>query len=1074
MRTTMVSADVASSRLQVSCGAAVESSSGREPGVERGNGQAPEERQKCVCRSSGAFEHQETKPTAHAVGYCLSHLPCSESGLKTNPMAFVRRLGSVFICVHLWLLGLLPLASFAASTPEVSTKDLARFPAVEATNALGTFKVKPGFKLELVAAEPLVRDPVAAAFDENGRMFVVEMGDYSERRDEKLGRIRLLEDTDGDGRFDKSTVYAEGLAWPTAVICSRGGVFVAATPDILWLGDTNGDGRADERKVVFTGFGAGMARLNVQALPNNFLWGLDNRIHGATGPNGGRISSPSGAFTNEIDLRGRDFVFDPRTLVMEAAAGGGQHGMSFDNAGRRFATGNSRHLMSFVFDDRYMLRNPFLQPVPSLVDIPVDGPAAEVFRLSPEEPWRVIRTHWRVSGQVPGMVEGGGRASGYFTGATGGTIYRGNAFPREFVGDAFIGDAGGNLVHHKKVDVSGIEPVATRPADEAGMEFVASKDTWFRPVQFANAPDGALYILDMYREVIEHPWSIPEAIKRHLDLNSGNDRGRIYRLVPDGFKQPAPVGLGSADTATLVATLAHANGWHRDTAARLLVERQDVSAVPLLAELFAASEQPLGRLHALHALAGLGALKDEHVVAALRDRDADVRINALKLAEQRVGAVEVRAALSKLVADPDVRVRLQATFTLGDIPPAEAAGPLTQVALRDGGDRWFQFALQSAPPRHQSLLLRTLSRSTASFAGRVELLAAFLRTTSATLNRREIVSIVPIVQQLDDLRFWKALDAGLPAAGMSLRHSLALKDYNDLIGRCRSTATNASADSPVRTAAICLLGRLRGIGSFEAVQTAAAMDGPHEVRLEAIRTLLDFTTEDGTASVIGLLPRLPVVLRASSVDALITREAAVKALLRSVEAKRTDPAHIGRLQRLTLSKSRDPAVASMAAKVFGPVAPSSSRAAVLAEFREAVSIPGNAEEGRRIHAERCSSCHRAGGIGAAVGPDLITVKNAGREKLLVAILDPGREVPPQFSHWKAETDGGAEHDGIIVSETPTMVTLRQGGGQEITLQRSRLRNLHNEDSSLMPEDLQSGLKPQDLANLFRFIETLEK
>ena len=531
--------------------------------------------------------------------------------------------------------------------------------------------------------------------------------------------------------------------------------------------------------------------------------------------------------------------------------------------------------------------------------------------------------------------------------------------------------------------------------------------------------------------------------------------------------------LGAADTDTLIATLAHANGWHRDTASRLLVERQDDSAVSKLTNFLATSESALGRLHALHVLVGLGALKDEHVVAALRDPDADVRINALKLAEQRVEAVEIRAALSKLVADPDVRVRLQATFTLGDIPPAEAVGPLTQVALRDGGDRWFQFALQSAPPRHQSLLLRTLSRSADSFAGREELLAGFLKTTSATLNRREIVAIVPIVQQLDDLRFWKALDTGLPAVGMSLKHSLSLRDYNNLLGKCRSTATNSSAVASLRTAAVALLGRLRGTGAFDSIHWAAATDGPQDVRLEAIRTLLDFETEDGKTSVIDLLPKLPPALRASAVDALISREDAVQALLQAVETKRTDPGHIGRLQRAALAKSRDPAVVSLAAKIFGTV-PASTRAAVIAEFQPSVSIVGNGEEGRRIYTERCSACHRAGGAGAAVGPDLITVKNAGREKLLVAILDPSREVPPQFSHWKAETDTGTEHDGIVVSETPTMVTLRQGGGVETTFQRSKLKSLHNEDSSLMPEDLQVGLKPQDLANLLRFIETLEK
>src|SRR5258706_4274244 len=245
-------------------------------------------------------------------------------------------------------------------------------------------------------------------------------------------------------------------------------------------------------------------------------------------------------------------------------------------------------------------------PAP-LLDIAVDGPAAEVYRASPEEPWRVIRTKWRVRGNLSGPIGGGGRSAGYFTGATGVTIYRGNAYGPEFEGDAFIGDAGGNLVHRKKLLPDGAIVKAQRAADEQTSEFVASTDTWFRPVQFANGPDGCLYVIDMYRETIEHPWSLPESLKKHLDLNSGNDRGRIYRVVPEGFKRPGKVRLGEASMAELVKTLAHPNGWHRDTAARLIYERQDRAAVPLVEALLAnhgakpqAAEVELGRLHALY------------------------------------------------------------------------------------------------------------------------------------------------------------------------------------------------------------------------------------------------------------------------------------------------------------------------------------------------------------------------------------------------------------------------------------------------------------------------------------------
>src|SRR5258706_7987970 len=312
-----------------------------------------------------------------------------------------------------------------AAEPTVEAKDLPRVAPVEPAQVSGTFQVKAGFHLDLVAAEPLVVDPVAMCFDENGRLFVVEMRDYSERRDERLGRIRLLVDTDGDGRFDKSTVFAEGLPWPTAVFCYGGGVFVGCTPDIWYFKDTNNDGVADEKKVVFTGFaqergGAvyGKERLNVQGLLNSFNWTLDNRIQGASGTVGGFVHPPGS--TNGIEMRGKDFSFDPRDLSsLLAETGGGQHGLTFDDTGRKFVCHNSSHIRLVMYEERYAGRNPYYAMPPGLLDIPADGPAAEVFRISPEEPWRVIRTAWRVSGKVPGLIEGGGRSSGYFTPTTG-------------------------------------------------------------------------------------------------------------------------------------------------------------------------------------------------------------------------------------------------------------------------------------------------------------------------------------------------------------------------------------------------------------------------------------------------------------------------------------------------------------------------------------------------------------------------------------------------------------------------------------------------------------------------------
>lgn len=442
--------------------------------------------------------------------------------------------------------------------PEADPKELPRIAATEPDKAIGTFEVRPGFKLELAAHEPLVTDPIDIEFDEKGRLFVCEMRGYSERRDDSLCQIRLLVDENDDGVFDKSTVYAGGLRWATSVACWDGGVFVAATPDIHYFKDTDGDGVADEKKVVFTGFGEGAARLNVQALVNSLQWGPDNRIWGATAGNGGAIRRPDQPASEAVSVRGADFSFDPKTLDFRAENGTAQYGMSFDSQGRRYVCSNSNHIVWVAWERGWVKPNPFFSLPGALVSIPVDGGSAPVFRISPDEPWRIVRTRWRVSGVVKGMVEGGGRVSGYFTAGTGITLYTGDAYGPAFKDNAFIGDAGSNLVHRKTIrhESGAWQPVAVRAEEEKEIEFVRSRDNWFRPVNFANGPDGCLYICDMYRETIEHPWSIPEGIKKHLDLNSGFDRGRIWRVVPDGFKRPQ-------------FSLDRENGWQKTTRSRL-------------------------------------------------------------------------------------------------------------------------------------------------------------------------------------------------------------------------------------------------------------------------------------------------------------------------------------------------------------------------------------------------------------------------------------------------------------------------------------------------------------------------
>ncbi|MCA9263624.1 MAG: HEAT repeat domain-containing protein [Planctomycetales bacterium] len=604
---------------------------------------------------------------------------------------------------------LIVLSSWTRSScaAEDYSAELPRIPPIEVRDALGTFDVSDGFQLELVAAEPSVNDPVALSFDEHGRLFVVEMRGYSEDDGDRLGVVRMLTDEDQDGTYEHASEFVDDLSWPTAIICYDGGVFVGVAPDILYCKDTDGDGRAEVRQRVFTGF----QKHNVQGLLNSFHWGLDNRIHGAASSCGGDVRRVGTSADASVSLRGRDFSFDPRTLDLRAESGGAQHGMSFDAWGRKFVCSNSDHLQAVMMDDRYFARNPYFAAPNPRVSIAADGPQAEVFRISPVEPWRIVRTRLRVAGTVPGPIEGGGRAAGYFTGATGAVIYTGDAWPREYQQSlyAVIGDVGSNIIHRKRIDAIGVGFRGERV--DAGREFVASRDIWFRPAQFANGPDGNLYVLDVYREVIEHPASLPPMIKTHLDLTSGRDRGRIYRLAPAGHRFQSRQLPGAASPTEIVAMLAHPNGWHRRTAARLIYERKDPAVVPALHSMANDQASAIGRMHALYALQGLGRLTPELLEDRLHDPAARVREHAIRLGEPWYGGGHETLVdhLVRLVDDDDARVRLQLALSASFLPEPRAVDVLARLVQRDGDEPWMRTAALASSARIADPLLRRLT-----------------------------------------------------------------------------------------------------------------------------------------------------------------------------------------------------------------------------------------------------------------------------------------------------------------------------------------------------------------------------
>ncbi len=606
----------------------------------------------------------------------------------------------VALCVSGQGLGVIAASSAYGQDPAKSTAEepsavLERFQPLSPQEAQAAFEVAPGFRVELVAAEPLVIDPVAFCFDPAGRLIVVEMRGYSERADSMSGRVRRLIDRDGDGQMDDAETLVDGLSWPTAVQCWGEGIVVGVAPDILYFSvkdDAQGRAVVGPAETWFSGF----SRSNVQGIMNSLRWGPDLRLHGASSSNGGDISG----ITLEQPLRlGRqDFSIDPRDRAFRAVAGGGQHGMDFDSWGNKYATSNSDHLQQVLMLRSVAGRAQRYANVPPLRrSIAADGPAADVYRSSPVEPWRLLRTHLRVSGQVPGIIEGGGRAAGYFTGATGVHIYCGDQWPNQPEMLALVCDVGGNLVHRKRLDDDGLWKIGRRIDEQT--EFLRSTDTWFRPVQLGDGPDGAVYVADMYREVIEHPASLPPVIKSQVDLNSGNDRGRIWRVVADAAPVRRQVErLDSMSSPALVEWLEHPNEWQRRTAARLLVERQDDQVVTALRELASGAQRPQTRLEALAVLELLpGGIEQPLITAALADRHPAVRRRGIEIAAAQ-GAKLAAEQVERLAADDAMTVRFALAYAAAVLipDPESRAETLAAIAQRDPADPWIRWAVEGS------------------------------------------------------------------------------------------------------------------------------------------------------------------------------------------------------------------------------------------------------------------------------------------------------------------------------------------------------------------------------------------
>lgn len=997
---------------------------------------------------------------------------------------------------YLFLLGIALAAQNVLAQQNVDDIDfsleLPRIRATEPADARATMKVQPGFELDLVAHEPLVASPVAMAWDEQRRLFVVEMRGYSEHRDEGLSRIRMLTDKEGDGTYDAASIYVDELKWPTAVCCWDGGIFVGDAPDLWYFKDTDNDGIADIKRKVFTGFSTS----NVQGLFNTFLWGLDNRIHGAGSSTGGNITlverldgTPGPENQTPVNINGRDFSFDPITLDFRTETGGAQHGMTFDDWGNKYVCHNSDHVIRCVIDDAYLARNPLFAAPPPKTSIAVDGPQATIFRSSQVEPWRVVRTRLRASGAVPGILEGGGRAAGYFTSATGVTSIRGDAFDFSMRGVLVIGDVGSNVIHRKRVVQKGIEQTAERIDSES--ELVASTDIWFRPAQFANGPDGGLYIADVYREVIEHPASLPPVIKKHLDLDSGRDRGRIWRLRPKSFSAHKPDYLGILGDEQLVVMLRHENAWHRETAARLLYQRQAIEMVPQLGRLVADRRAlPMGRMHAAYVLAGLKQLTADHLASLFESQDAMLRKHAVRLAEsipadsKEIESIATRLAL---MADneTDQRVRFQLALTLGNkafesLHHNQSVSPLISILARDGDNAWVRAACFTSLPADLGDVFRS-----------IELQHEAVLTPKMKLALPQLVAIAARdVDHIDKINLQSELrtichgdvelsrrvliefNRALARSGKKLDPSLNRDAWNGFVDATVAESLRSAGDSKLDATA-----RADAISGVALAPYAKARDllkslivptEPTSLVLAAMSAIDTYNDPEVASIILEAWPSLSPEARRRGGEILLARPERVDSLLKALENKTLAIAELERSQLETLKKQSDEALRARAEKLLAS-ASEPKRGEIVEQYKSTLTSAGDLARGKAAFAKNCSACHKVEGVGNEIGPNLAAMKNRGIEAILVNVLDPNREVNPQYLAYSATTNDGRTRTGLIASESAASITLRKSDGQAETILRADLEELRSTGLSLMPEGLEKQIDTQTMADLLTYL-----
>ena len=970
-------------------------------------------------------------------------------------------------------------------------------------DALSTFELAPGFKIELLASEPLIGDPVDMEIDELGRLYVVEMPGYPLDKS-GTGKIKLLTDSDGDGRMDKSTVYAESLTLPNSIMRWKKGVLVTDAPHVLYFEDADGNGTAEIRDTLLTGF----ALSNPQHNLNSPVLGIDNWIYLAH-----EAAVTTEAYKNEFGDRGRDVYyprypngprlgvnsdgrsirFQPDKQKLELISSNTQFGHTFDEFGHHFLVGNANHIYQEVIAEPYLKRNRNLLLSNATQSLSDHGDAAEVFPIA-RNPEHQLLTD-----------------VGVITSACGLTTYLGGAFPPPFDNDiTFVAEPVSNLVHVDKLKDNGASFIASRIFQNK--EFLASTDAKFRPVNMYVGPDGALYIVDYYRKIIEHPEWMGEEVIKSGELYNDSDKGRIYRISSTDAKAAdwtKGLTLGKASTDSLIKLLAHPNQWWRQNAQRLLIDRADKQAIPLLTQMTTDQTSHMRRLHALWTLEGLGELKPEHIRTALQDSVGGIRENAIRLAEVHLkDTPSLITDLLPLEKDPDAKVRFQLLCTLGFINTPEAVEVRHKLLFKDLHDKWVQIAALSASASQAStLLLAVLERFTndipaySSLVQRLAMMVASGEEAQTTLP--SLIEKATVIKPGPTMDWQSPILEGI-AQGLeykNLQNPFFTADQNRLI------TTFFEHPSPqVRRAALRLL-KVTGLKNetqarksiHKALMLASDPMQPHDkrascidfialqnpgpyapmltkllvpqeelsIQLAALRTLSAIPDTTVSTFLLQQWSVLTPELHDAAINTFMDSPERVAMLLTAVESGIIQQTSISWPRKVRLMQYHDERLKNKARSLFSKI----DNTEVIDHYKNALLLKGDVIKGKAVFQQNCAICHQVRGtMGITLGPDLGTIHNWSPEAIMANTLAPGLSISSGYDLWKVELLNGVSIEGIIASETPGAITLRNAGSFEKTISRKDIKSLKALNMSIMPEGLENQISHQQMADLLAFLK----